>query len=138
MLHANAFANHAILVVDDDADTLELFASAFVKLGAEVRRAATAEAALEAFADGWRPDAVLCDLHLPGRDGYALRQDVLRIAGEVPMIAISGSHPAVERERALAAGFARYFAKPTRLRELLESSLDVIAGRAHAHVASAQ
>jgi CheY-like chemotaxis protein len=137
MLRANAFANCAILVVDDDADTLELFASAYVKLGADVRRAATAEAALAAFADGWRADAVLCDLHLPGRDGYALREDLHSIAGEVPVIAISGSHPTIERERALAAGFALYFAKPTKLRELLESSLDVIA-RAHPPAASAQ
>lgn len=130
MLDPNAFSKRAILVVDDDPDTLELFASAFEKLGADVRRAASAEAALAAFGDGWRADAVLCDLHLPGRDGYALREDLRGIAGDVPVIAISGSHPTVERERALAAGFAHYFSKPTKLRELLESSLQVIAARA--------
>ncbi|HEY5933931.1 MAG TPA: response regulator [Kofleriaceae bacterium] len=129
MLDPNAFSNRAILVVDDDPDTLALFGSAFEKLGADVRRAASAEAAVAAFADGWRADAVLCDLHLPGRDGYALREDIRRIAGEVPVIAISGSHPTIERERALAAGFAHYFSKPTKLKELLESTLDVIAAK---------
>ena len=129
MLEPNSFSNRVILVVDDDPDTLELFASAFEKLGGEVRRAASAEAAVGAFADGWRADVVLCDLHLPGRDGYALREDIRRIAGEVPVIAISGSHPTVERERALAAGFAHYFSKPTKLKELLESTLDVIAAK---------
>ena len=56
-------ADISILVLEDDADTLDLFVGTLRKLGAEVRAATTAAAALD-LAARWRPDAVLCDLHL--------------------------------------------------------------------------
>ena len=78
------------------------------------------DAALRLLADA-RADVVLCDLHLPEVDGYAFMKGVLddpSLAG-IPIIAISGSHPALERDRALEAGFAKHLAKPTKLREIM-------------------
>ena len=100
-------AGLAILVLDDDADALELFAGTLRRMGADVRAASTAEGAL-ATARTWRPDAVLCDLHLPSVDGYAFLAQLRAIEGRrfVPVIAVSASHPGVERDKALAAGFA--------------------------------
>ena len=118
----DSLSGRAVLVVDDDADALELYASALAKLGAEVRRAKTVDMALGLMTD-WRPDVVLCDLHLPGRDGYSLLESMRADAllRDVPVIAISGSHPSIERERSLRAGFTEHFAKPTKLRELVEA-----------------
>jgi CheY-like chemotaxis protein len=112
----------AILVVDDDADTLELYATTLAKLGADIRRAKSAETAISLMRT-WRPDVVLCDLHLPGFDGYAFLDHVQAdpTHHDVPVIAISGSHPTIERERALRAGFAQHFAKPAKLREIVEA-----------------
>jgi CheY-like chemotaxis protein len=120
----------AVLVVDDDADTLELYASALEKLGANVQRAKSAEVAM-ALLLAWRADVVLCDLHLPDFDGYSVLDFVKNDSAlcNMPVIAISGSHPTVERARALEMGFVRYFTKPTKLRDIADSLIAVIEAR---------
>lgn len=121
----------AVLVVDDEPDTLDLFATALSRLGADVRSARTVEDAL-AILGRWRPDAVLCDLHLPGEDGYSLLERVHANPAlkDLPLIAISGSHPAIEREKALSAGFAQHLAKPTRIRDIVQAVSSVVAAAA--------
>lgn len=119
-MNLEALNGVAVLVIEDDPDTLELFSASLGKLGAEVRIASTVEAGLEELAR-WRPDAVLCDLHLPGMDGYSLMERVLADARlrDIPVIAISGSHPEIERERSLEAGFAEHLTKPSKLRDIV-------------------
>ena len=109
----------SILVLEDDRDTMELFAGSLRKLGGDVRAASTAAAALEILA-AWKPTVVLCDLHLAGTDGYAFLASLRELDDHLttPVIAISASHPVVERERALQAGFAEYVVKPTRISEI--------------------
>jgi DNA-binding response OmpR family regulator len=121
-------AGVSILVLEDDRDTSELFAEALRKQGGAVRTAVTVEAAFDILA-AWRPDAILCDLHLPDVDGYAFVARLRTIAAcrMVPVIAISASHPAVERERALDVGFAEYLEKPTRISEVVAVVTRVIA-----------
>lgn len=120
-----------VLVVDDEPDTLDLFATSLSRLGADVRSARTVEDAL-AILDGWKPDAVLCDLHLPGEDGYSLIERVHANPAlkALPLIAISGSHPALEREKSLSAGFAEHLTKPTRIRDIVQAVSSVVAAAA--------
>jgi CheY-like chemotaxis protein len=122
-------AGSSILVVEDDPDTLELLAQTFAHLGANVRRARSAEIAFALLA-GSRMDAVLCDLQLPDVDGYALLERIRATPAlcGIPVVAISGSHPAIERGRAIKAGFARYISKPSRLDAIVETLRSVIAG----------
>jgi CheY-like chemotaxis protein len=127
VLDRDLLRGSTILVVEDDRDTLELFATSLVRIGAEVRMAASALAANALLAE-WRPDAVLCDLHLPGVDGYSLL-DTIRAnptLRDLPVIAISGSHPAIERARSENAGFTSYLVKPARLSEMVETILGCI------------
>lgn len=105
-----------VLVVDDDEDALRLYVATLGRMGAAVRVASSAAGALSLL-EGWRPDVMLCDLHLPGVDGYTLlaqvkERDDLR---GVPVIAISGSDPSLERERCRSAGFHDHLLKPVRL-----------------------
>ena len=125
-------AGISILVLEDDRDTIELFAVALRKLGGEVRTAVTAAAAFDILAV-WRPDAILCDLHLPDVDGYAFVAKLRTIAGRrmIPVIAISASHPTIERERALDVGFAEYLVKPARISEVIAAVTRVIADSDH-------
>lgn len=118
----------AVLVVDDEPDTLDLFATSLSRLGADVRSARTVEEAL-AILGAWRPDAVLCDLHLPGEDGYSLIERVHANPAwkDLPLIAISGSHPTIERAKSLSAGFAEHLAKPTRIRDIVQAVSAVVA-----------
>ena len=64
-----------VLIVDDDtmvADTLQLI---FEKSGFDVRSSNSAEEALLC-AREFRPDLMLCDLIMPGRNGLSLLQDI--------------------------------------------------------------
>lgn len=121
----------ALLVVDDDVDALELYARALRRLGATVKTASSAEMAREIL-DGWQPDVMLCDLHLPGIDGYDL---IRAIRGDarlerLPVIAISAGHPTIERDRSLRAGFAAHLAKPSKLSEIVALVASIAAARA--------
>lgn len=117
----------SLLVVEDDSDTLALYERSLRAAGARVQCARSVHEALSMLGT-WHPDAVLCDLHLPGFDGYELLRHVLadeRLAG-IPVIAISGSHPEIEHERALHAGFRAHLAKPTKLADIIAAVTAVV------------
>ncbi len=113
-----------VLVVDDDADTLDLLASALGPLhaGATVMTARSVLEGLEAF-DLMVPDVVVTDLAMPGSDGYALLREI-QARGRArdmatPVVAITAHAGADDRERALAAGFAAYLPKPLEPAQLV-------------------
>jgi CheY-like chemotaxis protein len=120
MRMAGALNRVSVLVVEDDADTREIFTLSLGAVGAQVRSVTSAEAAL-ALLPSWRPDIVLCDLHLPGVDGYSLIEHVHADARwqAIPMISISGSHPELENERSRLAGFAKHLTKPSKLADIV-------------------
>jgi CheY-like chemotaxis protein len=125
---ANALHDVSILVVEDDLDTCALYERALRGAGATVRIATTVDMALKLLTAS-RSDVVLCDLHLPHTDGYALMKEVLAdpaLAG-IPIISISGGHPELERDRALGAGFAKHLVKPSKLREIVTAVADLAA-----------
>lgn len=128
MLPVDALRDVSILVVEDDLDTCLLYERALTSAGATVRTANSAATAL-ALLVASAPDVVLCDLHLPEVDGYMLLEQVLAdptLAG-IPIIAISGSHPELEHDRALAAGFAKHLPKPSKLHEIVTAVADLAA-----------
>lgn len=60
------------------------------------------------------PDAILCDISLPGMDGIELLRNLRRIErlAEVPAIALTSHAMKGDQERFLAAGFDAYVSKP--------------------------
>ena len=103
----------AILLVDDEPDTLTMFRDALEAAGARVRAVATASEAIHA-TDTWRPDLLVTDLGLPGMDGYELLQTLRRRAPHqtFPAVAVSAYASRDDRARALAVGFRAHLAKP--------------------------
>jgi signal transduction histidine kinase/CheY-like chemotaxis protein len=116
-LHATRPALHGIrvLVVDDDADTRDFLGVALRECGASVTVAASAEEALRAL-DCSIPDALVCDVGMPGTDGYRLMRRVRgrrpEAGGTVPAVAVTGYVGNEDRESALAAGYQMHLAKP--------------------------
>ena len=74
-----------------------------------------------------RPEVVLCDIGLPGMDGYevaqALRADPALAASF--LVALTGYALPDDLRRAADAGFVRHLAKPPSL-ETLERLLDTL------------
>ncbi len=60
-----------LLIVDDDAAVAEMIELMLRSAGYEVRRAASGEEALQQMFKA-PPDALICDVLLPGIDGYTL------------------------------------------------------------------
>jgi signal transduction histidine kinase/CheY-like chemotaxis protein len=118
---ANELKDLRVLVVDDDADSLDLMASILSRQGAVVQGYPSAVLALEAF-ERWRPDIVLADIEMPGEDGYSLirriRERPAADGGKVPAAAITAYGRTEDRVRALSAGFTTYLPKPVDPDEL--------------------
>ena len=104
-----------VLIVDDDRESCEMMLEALGGYGASLRAALSASAAADTLAE-FTPDLVLTDIAMPARDGYAVLREVraleTRLGHRVPVAAVTAHAHAEDRERAIAAGFDEYLAKP--------------------------
>jgi CheY-like chemotaxis protein len=113
------------LLIEDHVDAAESLAMLLELIGHEVEVAFDGAEGL-AKARLLRPEVVLCDIGLPGMDGYAVAR-ALRAAAETSsafLIALTGYGQDDDRRRALEAGFDAHLVKPVdleALRRLLES-----------------
>jgi signal transduction histidine kinase len=108
-----------VLIVEDNHDAAETLRDVLELTGLTVAVAWSGSEAVET-ARQFVPDVVLCDLGLPGMNGYevaaALRQDPVTAA--VRLIAITGYGQEEDKRRASAAGFDLHLTKPVDLDEL--------------------
>jgi PAS domain S-box-containing protein len=113
-----------ILVVENEEDSRALLAAALKHCGAEVRDAATSEAALAAMNE-MLPDVVLADIGLPEKDGYALLNEIRAVdrGRYVPVAAVTAYARPEDRETVLSAGFDAHLPKPVELRSVIETVL---------------
>jgi CheY-like chemotaxis protein/anti-sigma regulatory factor (Ser/Thr protein kinase) len=115
-------ARRRVLLVDDEADTLLTLGALLEGSGAEVRRALSAAEAIGAL-ESWRADVLVCDIGMPGEDGFALIRKVRALppeqGGRIPALALTAYARAEDRRRALSAGFQMHVPKPVDPDELL-------------------
>jgi PAS domain S-box-containing protein len=111
-----------ILVVDDDADGLELAALVLINAGAEVRASPSPAAAMTVLED-WPADVLVTDLEMPGEDGVSLLRRARRAmtlhGRRLPALALTAYGRSEDRLRALAAGFNLHLGKPVNPAELM-------------------
>jgi CheY-like chemotaxis protein len=118
-----------VLVVEDDADTLELLQSTLKMAGAIPIGARSVPEALRAV-DGHRFDALISDIAMPGQDGYTLLtllKDHLGPAMPDVTVAVTAYAGRADRDKALAAGFREHLAKPVNPDVLLQTLEDLLA-----------
>ena len=101
-----------VLVVDDNVDAAETLAELVAMFGHRVEIAHDGPSAL-AKARTNPPDVVLCDIGLPGMNGYEVAR-ALRAEGasEARLVAVSGYARPEDRKKAADAGFDCHIAKP--------------------------
>ena len=112
-------AEHRVLVVDDNVDAGETIGALLESMGCESLVIDGGEHALRAARD-WRPDVVLLDIGMPGKDGYVVARE-LRAARLEPMpviVALTGWGQELDKERTRAAGFDLHLVKPAEVDEL--------------------
>jgi len=103
-------ARARILVVDDDPQARELVQRNLAREGFEVRAAADGSAGLE-LARAWKPDLILLDVMMPGRDGWAVLAE-LKADPALSSIPVIMSTMLENRELSFAMGAADYVRKP--------------------------
>jgi DNA-binding response OmpR family regulator len=119
----------SVLVIEDQSDVATTLA-VFLELsgGHRVRIAADGVAGVRAGLAA-PPDAVICDIGLPQKDGFQVARELIAGLARRPlMIAVTGYGEDEMRERGKVAGFDHYLLKPVDPRAI-EALLRAHAGR---------
>jgi CheY-like chemotaxis protein len=109
-----------ILIVDDEAQNLELMEAMLASAGYEIFLAHEGEEALR-LARERRPDLILLDLMMPGLSGFEVcaRVKTDPQTGGIPVLFVTALNEMSNKERAMAAGGDDFLTKPFQRAELL-------------------
>ena len=112
-----------ILIIDDNKDVSESLSMLLETFGHRVNVASTGSVGLQK-ALQIKPDCVLCDIGLPGINGYQVAQAFRTnpLLSSTYLIALSGYAQPTEIEKAMQAGFDLHLAKPPNF-DLLDDVL---------------
>ena len=109
-----------VLLVDDDPDLLRLLSMRLTAAGYRVTAVESAEAALSHLAME-RPQLVLSDVQLPGKDGLALFDAIRAKHPSLPVILLTAHGTIPDAVEATSRGVYTYLTKPFNGKELLET-----------------
>jgi len=122
----NPLSNFTIVVVEDHDDTRKFLGNFLGHLGANVILARNESEGVEAVKTS-RPNLVLCDIKMPGRDGFDVLSEIRALGpfagGTVPVIAMSAL---VTHASARMLGFQACLLKPFTPDKLLQTILTVL------------
>jgi two-component system response regulator PilR (NtrC family) len=122
-------SRRTVLVVDDEADILELLELTLLRMGLDVERAMTVSQAIE-MTKSKQYDLCLTDMQLPDGRGLDLVQHIGQHCADLPVAVITAHGSAENAVAALKAGAFDYLAKPVSLeniRALVKSALKLPA-----------
>lgn len=125
-----------VLVVEDDADARELLRYVLTEAGAAVTVASDAHEALR-FLEQSKFDLLVSDIGLPDMDGLQFVRTLREREGastRIPAVALTAYTRAVDRTRALQAGFQAHVPKPVDPHELVTVAASLV-GRLEAGAA---
>lgn len=114
-----------ILLVDDDADLLQLIAMRLAAAGYRVNAVESGEAALASLATG-RPQAVVTDLRMRGMDGMALFDAIHRRAPSLPVVILTAHGTIPEAVAATRRGVFSFLTKPFDSKVLTDTVADAL------------
>jgi two-component system cell cycle response regulator DivK len=107
-----------IVIVEDQPDNLKLLTTVLTLKGHQVIGLPNGERLAEVVRTQHpRPDLVLLDIQLPGRDGYELLAELQTLPDRSwKVVALTAHAQDEDRARATAAGFDGYITKPIDVR----------------------
>lgn len=125
-----SIAGLRILVVDDEADSLDLMKTVLTHCEAQVT---TARSAAEAFASltSNPPELLISDIEMPLEDGYSLISRIRALPSDdkkILAIALTAHANEKDKTRALAAGFDIHVRKPVEPIELVGAISSLVRG----------
>ena len=119
----------SVVVVEDDPDTLEIEGVILGQAGADVVCVDTVDRALAAVASH-RPDVIISDVAMPGKDGWTLASALLSACQaeelRVPLVALSAHASNTDANEALGHGYDLYLVKPIHPDHLIEAVAQLV------------
>jgi two-component system, NtrC family, response regulator GlrR len=115
-----------LLLVDDDPDLLKLLSMRLTAAGHRVTSVESAEAALTQLAVA-RPQLVVSDVQLPGRDGLALFDEIRARHPALPVILLTAHGTIPDAVDATSRGVFSYLTKPFDGKALLDKVNEALA-----------
>ena len=118
-----------ILIVEDSPDNMKLFRTILGLEGHEVYGLPGGEG-LVSLIEREAPELVLMDIQLPGKDGFALLQEIRNSSSsKVRVVALTAHAMTGDKERALDAGFDGYITKPIDIRGFPDQVQRALSGQ---------
>ena len=115
-----------VLAIDDEPDTRVLISAILQHNGAKVMTGSDASSGFSALSD-FKPDVLICDISMPGEDGYSLLRRIRKLTpeggGKIPSIALTAFADTQHEEEAKEAGFNAFLAKPLHTARMIEEIL---------------
>jgi PAS domain S-box-containing protein len=108
-----------ILLIDDDEDSASTMRDLLELERHEVMVAPDGESGVAVALEA-RPDVVLCDVELPGIDGYEAARRIRAAGSAAMLVALTGHAGQEDVQLALHSGFHHHLAKPVELATLEE------------------
>ncbi len=111
-----------ILLADDSLTIQKVVELTFADTQYNVVSLSSGDELLEKLAE-MRPELVICDIIMPGRDGYDVCQEIKSNPDtlHIPVILLSGTFEPFDRDRALAAGCSEIVTKPFEAKHLVDA-----------------
>jgi len=101
-----------ILIVEDDMHIVKIYEIIFAKEGYQTVFAVTGDEAIEKVVSE-KPDIVILDLMLPGKDGFFFLEEIKKITStiKIPVIVLSNLGQKIDIDRAIRLGADEYMIK---------------------------
>jgi len=116
--------DETVLIVDDDADLLQLASLLFKKAGAQVITANDGLDGISKFFT-YHPDLIILDVMMPGNSGFDICQRIRQVS-EAPLIFLTALNQEHEMLQGLAAGADDFLSKPFNPEVLLARARAVL------------
>ena len=117
MVAGEAVGKGRVLVVDDDAALAEMLALVLGNEGFASQIVDRGDRAMAAFRE-YKPDLVLLDLMLPGKDGIDVCREIRAESG-CPIVMLTAKSDTLDVVAGLESGADDYIAKPFKPKELI-------------------
>ena len=111
-----------ILLIDDEVNILETLSELLTIKNYNVKTANSGHQALEIMNE-WIPDLILCDIMMPGMDGYDFHKLVNEniTLNRIPFIFLTAKNEITEMKDAMTRGVDDFISKPFKINELIQS-----------------
>lgn len=118
-----------ILLADDSLTIQKVVELTFADTDNRVVAVSSGDELLDRLGDS-QPDLIICDVIMPGKDGYEVCQQIKSSPEwlHLPVILLTGTFEPFDRDRAIAAGCSEIITKPFEARKLVDTVERLIGG----------